>query len=258
MTISQRFLHWEGDKESTLLFCIFICCLLEGSTRNMISSETVESIGDLLGFMLDDYRNYPYSGMINLTSLQLITSRTSVSFCSEDWSFLYKLFSGAEHGCNVSSVLLLVIHTSVIGSITGVDDSQQSDNSSANNMDLANDVLRSGGGASTLLGLSTSKRVTDEVRERAKELLLQGMSKSAYLRERILESFSSMSFDHHSYLINTTDDAIKIVEPLYFESDRNSLNYSNNRDVGREANHTNKDSKSVTAALKIMCNVTWR
>ena len=259
VTISQRFLHWEGDKESTLLFCIFICCLLERPTRNMISSETVESIGDLLGFMLDDYRKFPNSGMIDLNSLQLLTSRTSVSFCAEDWSFLYTLFSGAEHGRNVSSVLLLVILSSVIGAVSGVDDSHsESDDKSANNVDVAYNVLRTGGGASTLLGLSTSRRVTDEVRERSKELLLEGMSKSAYLRERILDNFYSMSVDHNSLPICGTGYATELVEQQYFQSDKNNLNYLNETGLGRRVIQRNTEIKTEMAVLKKLCNVTFR
>ena len=54
------------------------------------------------------------------------------------------------------------------------------------------------GGASILQGLCTTTKVTQDVRNRARKLLLEGMGKSSYLRERVLDAFLGLSLDHNS------------------------------------------------------------
>jgi hypothetical protein len=209
--IAHKFLHWEGDKESTLLFCILICCLLTGPARNVIPTETIESVGDLLGFMMDDYLDYSKNGQIDLASLQLISptpsspssssssSSTSSSFSPGNWSFLYHLFIAAEGGHDTPALLLLVLLSSAIGSIPSPTDSpSEMETRNGNDLSLVYDILHVGGGASVLQGLCTSTRVTQDVRNRARKLLLEGMAKSTYLRERVLDNFLALSLDHNS------------------------------------------------------------
>ena len=205
--IAHKFLHWEGDKESTLLFCILICCLLTGPARNVIPTETIESVGDLLGFMMDDYLDYSKNGQIDLASLQLIsptpssssTSSSPSSFLPGNWSFLYHLFIAAEGGHDTPALLLLVLLSSAIGSIPSPTDSPlEMETRNGNDLSLVYDILHVGGGASVLQGLCTTTRVTQDVRNRARKLLLEGMSKSTYLRERVLDNFLGLSLDHNS------------------------------------------------------------
>lgn len=201
--IAHKFLHWEGDKESTLLFCILICCLLTGPARNVIPTETIESVGDLLGFMMDDYVDYSKSGQIDLASLKLISptpssSSSSSSFSPVNWSFLYHLFIAAEGGHDTPALLLLVLLSSAVGSIPSPTDSQlEMETRNGNDLSLVYDVLHVGGGASILQGLCTTTRVTQDVRNRARKLLLEGMAKSSYLRERVLDNFLGLSLDHN-------------------------------------------------------------
>jgi hypothetical protein len=195
--ISRKFLYWEGDKESTLLFCILICCLLDRPARCVIPSETVESIGDLLGFMLDDYRNYSKSGQIDLLSLRMLSSGSSSSFSAGDWNFLYCLFLGAEKGHHTSSLLLLVVLSSAVGSIRyttikeGVGEEPY-----INDSGLVLDILKFGGGASILKSLCTAINVHESVRRRARDLLLEGTANSSYLRESVIDGFLNLSFGY--------------------------------------------------------------
>jgi hypothetical protein len=195
--ISRKFLYWEGDKESTLLFCILICCLLDRPARCVIPSETVESIGDLLGFMLDDYRNYSKSGQIDLLSLRMLSSGSSSSFSVSDWNFLYCLFVGAEKGHHTSSLLLLVILSSAVGSIQNTSIKEGvGEEPYINDSGLVLDILKFGGGASILKGLCTAINVHESVRRRARDLLLEGTAKSSYLRESVIDGFLNLSFGY--------------------------------------------------------------
>ena len=195
--ISRKFLYWEGDKESTLLFCILICCLLDRPARCVIPSETVESIGDLLGFMLDDYRNYSKSGQIDLLSLRMLSSGSSSSFSVGDWNFLYCLFIGAEKGYHTSSLLLLVILSSAVGSIQNTPIKEGvGEDSYINESGLVHDILKIGGGASILRSLCSAINVHETVRRRARDLLLEGTAKSSYLRETVVDGFLNLSFGY--------------------------------------------------------------
>ena len=198
--ITQKFLHWEGDKESTLLFCILMCCLLTGPARNVIPTETNKSMSDLLGFMMDDYLDYSRDGQIDLFALQLISSTSpSSSISPGNWSFLYYLFIGAEGGQNTSALLLLVLLSSAIGSIpSSIDSHSEMETGNANDLSFIYDILHVAGGASILQGLCTTTSVTQDVRNRARKLLLEGMGKSSYLRERVLDTFLGLSLDHNS------------------------------------------------------------
>lgn len=194
--ISRKFLYWDGDKESTLLFCNLICCLLDRPARCVIPNETVESIGDLLGYMLDDYRTYSKSGQIDLLSLRILSSGSSSSFLPGDWNFLYCLYIGAEKGHHTSSLLLLVILSSAIGSIPNNSMKEEREESYMNDSALVLNVLQFGGGASILKSLSSAGNVDESVRRRARDLLLEGMAKSAYLRESVMDGFLNLSFGY--------------------------------------------------------------
>lgn len=198
--ITQKYLHWEGDKESTLLFCILMCCLLTGPARNVIPTETKKSMNDLLGLMLDDYLDYSRDGQIDLFALQLFSSTSpSCSISHGNWSFLYYLFIGAEEGQNTSALLLLVLLSSAIGSIPNpMDSHSEMETGNVNDLSSTYDILHVGGGASILQGLCTTTRVTRDVRKRARKLLLEGMEKSTYLRGKVLDSFLGLSLDHNS------------------------------------------------------------
>jgi hypothetical protein len=195
--ISRKFLYWEGDKESTLLFCILICCLLDRPARCVIPSETVESIGDLLGFMLDDYRNYSKSGQIDLLSLRMLSSDSSSSFSVGDWNFLYCLFVGAEKGHHTSSLLLLVVLSSAVGSMQNTSIKEGvGEEPYINDSGLVLGILKFGGGASILKGLCTAINVHESVRRRARDLLLEGAAKSSYLRGSVIDGFLNLSFGY--------------------------------------------------------------
>lgn len=192
--ISRKFLYWEGDKESTLLFCILVCCLLDRPARGVIPSETVESIGDLLGYMLDDYKNYSKNGQIDLLSLRMLSSGSSSSFSVGDWNFLYCLFIGAEKGHHTSSLLLLVILSSAVGSIQNTSIKEGVGVEPYNNdSGLVQDILKFGGGASILKSLCSAVNVHESVRRRARDLLLEGTAKSSYLRESVIDGFLALA-----------------------------------------------------------------
>ena len=217
--ISQKYDSWTGDNESSVLFCIFVGCLYSSTeqVRNLISDKMNKSILMFLSSISEnDSQNGVRNGigavLGNLETMQLFRfshssdftvdlssgfSSGSSSTITNDWIFLFHLFSAAELGFKIPGILILMILGTAIGNISekkNIAESISSTNevsnltfgtnditdvnskeyanfedklhqqikSNSTDTNLANDMLRNKGGATVLLGLCTGQ-VVDKV-----------------------------------------------------------------------------------------------
>ena len=185
------------DRESALLYCCFISYLLGGPAREVIGTELERTLCELLMIKKTLQR-----GPLDITCLRLLTVHTSGGAIGDEcedensgWGVLQALQSLASvTGRMLPGLVFLEISEAVLSTTTTwpPSSSQLSDEQTEERIEA---FLLVWGGLSCLQGLLTGRRVVDQVRARARALLLQCLARFEFVRERVLNGYASLTMD---------------------------------------------------------------
>ena len=185
------------DRESALLYCCFISYLLGGPAREVIGTELERTLCELLMIKKTLQR-----GPLDVTYLRLLTVHMSGGVMGEEgedknsgWGVLQALQSLASvTGRMLPGLVFLEISEAILSTTT-----TKSPSSSPHSDDPMEERIEAfllvWGGLSCLQGLVTGRRVVDQVRARARTLLLQCMARFEFVRERVLNGYASLTMD---------------------------------------------------------------
>ena len=184
------------DRESALLYCCFISYLLGGPAREVIGTELERTLCELLMIKKTLQR-----GPLDVTCLRLLTVHMSGGAMGDEgedensgWGVLQALQSLASvTGRMLPGLVFLEISEAVLSTTTSSPTSSLlSDDQTEERIEA---FLLVWGGLSCLQGLVTGRHVVDQVRAKARALLLQCLARFEFVRERVLNGYASLTMD---------------------------------------------------------------
>lgn len=208
--IIEKFEQWNDD-ESIFLYCILVSLLEKGPAQAVMSREMKKRLEDWVLQLLESYdRDADRKDSFDLLSIKLLSVSTYVSssFRSDDWRVLYSLYLTAEGmgepdtlssslpALSLLFILTHIVHSYPSGNIKKLhnligDTVNEMENRVPRermiNEQLEGDVgieeqiMKSGGGSTCLLGLCTARSIDQVVRFTPPLILLSNSLLSLFL-----------------------------------------------------------------------------